>query len=85
MPEAPMPTVGIFEAKNRLSELIDRVIDGETITITRRGQTVARLVPTNTAEDAARARAAIEALRVARKGARLGGDSIAKLRRSGRR
>lgn len=39
-----MTTVGIFEAKNRLSELVERAARGEEIVITRRGEQVARLV-----------------------------------------
>ncbi len=38
-------SIGIFEAKNRLSELVDRASRGEEIVITRRGQEVARLMP----------------------------------------
>ena len=40
-----MTTIGIFEAKNRLSELVERAARGEEIAITRRGEQVARLVP----------------------------------------
>jgi prevent-host-death family protein len=40
-----MVTFGAFEAKTHLSDLLDRVSKGETITITRRGVPVARLVP----------------------------------------
>ena len=39
-----MTTVGAFEAKTKLSELLDRVERGEEITITRHGKPVARLV-----------------------------------------
>lgn len=39
-----MATVALAEAKARLSELIDRVAAGETVSITRRGKPVARLV-----------------------------------------
>jgi prevent-host-death family protein len=37
--------VGTFEAKNKLSELLDRVERGEQVVITRRGKPVAELVP----------------------------------------
>lgn len=40
-----METVGTFEAKTHLSELLDRVGKGETITITRHGIPAAMLVP----------------------------------------
>lgn len=36
-------TVGTFEAKTKLSELLDRVETGEDVVITRRGKAVARL------------------------------------------
>jgi prevent-host-death family protein len=38
-------TVGTFEAKTHLSELLERVSAGESFVITRRGQAIARLVP----------------------------------------
>jgi len=38
-------TVGIFEAKQKLSELVERASKGEEIVITRRGRERARLVP----------------------------------------
>lgn len=40
-----MATVGSFEAKTHLPALLERVEKGETITITRRGVPVAKLVP----------------------------------------
>jgi prevent-host-death family protein len=41
-----MRSVGLFEAKTKLSELCDRVDRrGEAVTITRRGRAIARLVP----------------------------------------
>lgn len=42
-----MKTVGAFEAKTHLSQLLDEVEHGETITITRRGVPIARLAPLN--------------------------------------
>lgn len=39
-----MRTVAVFEAKNRFSELLHAVEQGEEITITRHGCPVARLV-----------------------------------------
>lgn len=38
-------SVGVHEAKTTLSKLLERVSAGEEITITRRGEEVARLVP----------------------------------------
>jgi prevent-host-death family protein len=40
-----MRTVGSYEAKTHLPQLLERVEHGETITITRHGKPVARLVP----------------------------------------
>ncbi|MCC7487326.1 MAG: type II toxin-antitoxin system prevent-host-death family antitoxin [Burkholderiales bacterium] len=40
-----MERVQLFEAKARLSELIDRAEAGREIVITRRGRAVARIVP----------------------------------------
>jgi prevent-host-death family protein len=40
-----MPEVDAFEAKTHLSHLLDEVERGETITITRHGRPVARLIP----------------------------------------
>ena len=38
-------TIGSFEAKTKLSFLLDQVAKGETITITKRGRPMAQLVP----------------------------------------
>ena len=38
-------TVGAFEAKTKFSELLERVSNGEEITITKHEKPVARLVP----------------------------------------
>ncbi|MGB2603269.1 MAG: type II toxin-antitoxin system Phd/YefM family antitoxin [Candidatus Sulfotelmatobacter sp.] len=40
-----MKTVGLFEAKQKLSELVERASEGEQIGITRRGKLSAILVP----------------------------------------
>ena len=40
-----MHSVGSYEAKTHLPQLLERVEHGETITITRHGKPVARLVP----------------------------------------
>ena len=40
-----MRTVGLFEAKQKLSELVQRARGGEKIGITRRGELTAVLVP----------------------------------------
>jgi prevent-host-death family protein len=40
-----MRTVGLFEAKQKLSELVDRAGKGERIGITRRGRLAAVITP----------------------------------------
>ncbi len=43
-----MKTVGLFEAKQKLSELVERASTGERIGITRRGKLAAVIVPVQT-------------------------------------
>ena len=57
-----MTTVGAFEAKTKLSELLDRVERGEEIVITRHGKPVARLVRSMAHEPAARQKATADEL-----------------------
>ncbi len=40
-----MRTIGLFEAKQKLSQLVERAGEGEQIGITRRGKLAAMLVP----------------------------------------
>jgi prevent-host-death family protein len=40
-----MRTVGLFEAKQKLSEMVERASEGEPIGITRRGKLAAVIVP----------------------------------------
>lgn len=46
--------IGAYEAKTKLSALLDRVEKGESLTITRNGKPVARLVPAEAAVPAAK-------------------------------
>jgi prevent-host-death family protein len=41
----PMRTLGLFEAKQKLSEIVERASEGEKIGITRRGKLAAIVVP----------------------------------------
>lgn len=41
-----MSEYSVAEAKNNLPRLLDRMLGGEPVTITRRGRPIARLVPT---------------------------------------
>jgi prevent-host-death family protein len=79
-----MPEVGAFEAKNKLSALLDQVEQGVEITITRRGRPVARLVPAETSLDRERARRAADNLLARSKGVTLGGLKIKDLVNEGR-
>jgi prevent-host-death family protein len=58
-----MREIGAFEAKNRLSELLQRVERGEEVVITRRGRAVAKLVPASPRPGGSAARAAVEEIR----------------------
>jgi len=84
-----MATVGAFEAKTKLAELLDRVEAGETVTITRRGKAVAKLVPAGVdVEERARRRALIDEIKRKRAGWDRGakpGSTIPELIKAGRR
>jgi prevent-host-death family protein len=81
-----MTTVGIFEAKNRLSELVDRAARGEEIVITRRGEQVARLMPPHAPDAAGQARTLAARIRRSRAGQPLGeGASVRDMIEEGRR
>ena len=84
-----MLTVGSFEAKTKLAELLDKVEAGETVTITRHGKAVAKLVPAAAdEEERARRRALIEEIKRRRVGWDKGakpGSTIAELIKAGRR
>lgn len=75
--------IGTFEAKNRFSELLDRVERGEEVTITRHGRPVARLVAAKT-RDIEKARAAAEWILAHRHENRLGDDTVKGLIEEGR-
>ena len=80
-----MKEVALYEAKNRLSELLDRVQAGEVFAITRRGKVVAQLGQPQGSDELQRGQSAVEALRSCRRGVNLRGLSSAELIREGRR
>ncbi|MCX7962527.1 MAG: type II toxin-antitoxin system prevent-host-death family antitoxin [Burkholderiales bacterium] len=83
-----MLTVGAFEAKTKLAELLDKVEAGEVVTITRRGRAVARLVPVPAEDRPARMQALVEEIKRWRVGKDRGagpGTTIAELIKAGRR
>lgn len=77
-------SVGAYEAKTHLPQLLRRVEKGERITITKHGVAVAVLVPAAHATPAAPEQV-VEALRAFRRGHSLGGISIRELIEEGRR
>lgn len=83
-----MITVGSFEAKTKLAELLDKVEAGETVTITRHGKEVARLVPANASQQQEKRRQAIEEIlrwRVGKDRGAKPGSTISELIKAGRR
>jgi prevent-host-death family protein len=79
-----MKTVGAFEAKTHLNELLKRVSQGESIRITRRGIPVAKLVPSEEGEPKD-LKKVVREIREIRRGASLGDLSIRQLIDEGRR
>jgi len=79
-----MNEIALFEAKNKLSGLLDQVAIGEEFLITRHGKAVARLIPVKPAFDRAKARQAARMLLEASRGLSLGGISIKELVNEGR-
>jgi prevent-host-death family protein len=81
-----MESVGSFEAKTHLPQLLERVAKGEEFTITKHGKPVARLVPIAAAKPKPDVRQVIEELKAFSKGNTLGeGISIRDLIEDGRR
>ena len=71
-----MESVGVYEAKTHLPRLLARVSRGESLTITRHGRPVARLVPV---EDDARSRALRASRRILERRSRLARLSLSEL------
>jgi prevent-host-death family protein len=76
--------VGSYEAKTHLPALLDRVAQGEQITITRHGVPVALLTPVSDVKKPD-VRETIKAMIEFRKGHRLNGLSIREMIEEGRR
>ena len=79
-----MNTVGAFEAKTHLSQILDRVASGERITIERHGVPVAVLHPAGESQKKP-AGETIAELKKFRAGHSLGGLTIRELIEEGRR
>ena len=82
--DIPMQEIGAFEAKNKLSQLLDRVEAGEQIIITRHGKAVARLLPPEGTFDRQDAMNAVAEIRELRRGVTLGGLKIKDMISEGR-
>ena len=79
-----MGTVGAYDAKAHLSELLKRTSQGEQITITRHGVPVAILVPA-TKKGSSDVTRTIREIRAFRKGRKLGGTRLKAMIEEGRR
>ena len=69
-------TVGAYEAKTHLSQLLDKVEAGEEITSTKHGAPVAKLVPVKKEVSAEQRAAAIERIQQLAAGLTLGGLKV---------
>jgi prevent-host-death family protein len=81
-------TVGAFEAKTKLAELLDKVEAGESVTITRRGKAVAMMIAVKAGGESERMRALVEEIKRTRvgRGKPAGpGTTISELIKAGRR
>lgn len=83
-PQGETKTVGAYEAKTHLPQLLERVAKGERITITKHGVPIAVLVPAQIAEPPD-VRAVVEAMKQFRKGRSLKGLSVREMVEEGRR
>ena len=79
-----MESVGAYEAKTHLAQLLERVAKGEKITITKHGVPVAILQPADNSTKTP-ALETIEQLKRFRREHRLGGLSIREMIEEGRR
>lgn len=80
-----MKTVGAFEAKTRLSELLERVSRGERITITRHGIPTALLIPVTETTPKLTHPDIVEGMRALRKRVKRGKTGVRDMIREGRR
>ncbi len=80
-----MRRFGSFEAKNKLSQLLELAEQGEEILITRHGKEVAKLVPVHRTLDRESAKRTAAEIREMRQGVTLGGLQIKDLINEGRK
>jgi prevent-host-death family protein len=79
-----MKKVGVYEAKTHLPRLLDEVEHGGTVTITRHGKPVARLVPVETRRKMTHEEI-VEAFRQIRESSVSDGSTVKELIEEGRR
>ena len=77
-----MRTMGLFEAKQKLSELVERAAEGERVGITRRGKLAAVIGPARPESDLREVFEKIEQIR--RRARRTGRVSVRRLIEEGR-
>ena len=80
-----MQSVGAFQAKTHLSQLLDQVEHGEEIMITRHGEPIAMLVPIKSSKNDQQTQSLIDDIKQIRKGLSLGELSIKELIDEGRK
>jgi prevent-host-death family protein len=80
-----MASIGAFEAKTHLSDLLDRVARGEKITITRHGVPAALLVPVTETAPKLTHQEIVEGMRALRKRVKPGRMSVREMVKEGRR
>lgn len=78
-------SVGAYDAKTHFSELLERVEQGEEVTITRHGSPVAKMIPVHRKTTREKRREAIDAIRKLAQTNSLGGLRIKDLIAEGRR
>jgi len=76
--------MGIFEVKNKLSDLVDQVERGQRIYITRRGKRVALLTSAEESHQQ-EATSILKAIRLFRSNAKQGPESLKELIEEGRK
>ena len=85
MEESAANLVGAYDAKTHFSEIQERVVAGEQITITRHGVPIARLVPVRAVSSSEERRAVVAAMREVASRNRLAGLKVKDLIAEGRK
>ena len=80
-----MKSIGAFEAKTHLSELLERVSRGEKVTITRHGVPTAVLIPATDAQPKLTHQEVVAGMRALRKRVKAGKMSVRDMVEKGRR